>query len=90
MKDGGDKEGFWTVLDSGLQCVCTLSHLCLSNAPVSMSNIVAQVSYILPILDSITGKSGTIPRFRQFGRGWVLRRLKAGASRKDLFYHLVR
>jgi len=55
-----------------------------------MTSIVAQVSYILPILDSITGKSGAIPRFRQFGRGWVLRRLKAGASRKDLFYHLVR
>ena len=30
-----------------------------------------------------------MPRLRAFGRKHVVKRLEAGASRKDLFYHLV-
>ena len=33
MKDGGDKEGFWTLIDSGLQCVSTLLRLSLIQYP---------------------------------------------------------
>jgi hypothetical protein len=51
---------------------------------------MAQVPYALPFLDVLTGKSGIIPRVREYTRERVFRRLKAGARRKDLFYHLVR
>jgi hypothetical protein len=36
------------------------------------------------------GRSGTLQRASSFGRGSVLKRLEAGANRKDLFYYLVR
>ena len=54
-----------------------------------ISAITAHIPYIVPILDSFTGKSGTIPRVRSFGRERVLERLNSHAGRKDLFYHLV-
>lgn len=55
-----------------------------------ISAITAHIPYIVPFLDSLTGKSGTVPRVRSFGRGLALKRLNSDASRKDLFYHLVR
>ena len=36
------------------------------------------------------GRSGPLKRAIAFGRGSVLKRLEVGASRKDLFYYLVR
>ena len=39
---------------------------------------------------AITGQGGSIQRVHGFGRRSVLRRLEAGANRKDLFYYLVR
>jgi cytochrome P450 len=36
------------------------------------------------------GRSGSLQRATAFGRGSVLKRLKVGANRKDLFYYLVR
>jgi hypothetical protein len=56
----------------------------------SISAVTAHVPYVRPILDALTGKNGAAPRARSFGRERVLQRLEAGASRKDLFYHLVR
>ena len=56
----------------------------------SISNVMAQVPYALPFLNAMTGKNGTIPRLREYTRERVFKRLKAGARRKDLFYHLVR
>ena len=44
---------------------------------------------MMPILDTLSGKNGILPRLRAFGRERVLKRLEGGASRKDLFYHLV-
>jgi len=55
----------------------------------SIGAVTAHIPYIVPILDTLTPKNGTIPRVRAFGRERVLKRLEAGASRKDLFYHLV-
>jgi len=32
MKDEGDKEGFWTLIESGLRCVFTPSYICASDS----------------------------------------------------------
>ena len=56
----------------------------------SLGNVISQVPYAIPFLDAMTGKNGSLPRVRQYGRERVFKRLKAGAWRKDLFYHLVR
>ncbi|KAI9462029.1 high nitrogen upregulated cytochrome P450 monooxygenase 2 [Russula earlei] len=72
MNAGGDKDGIWTLLESGLR----------------ISAAVAHVSYFKPILKSLTGHKGPIHRFRDFGRETVFKRLQVGANRKDLFYHL--
>lgn len=91
MKDGGDMEGFWTLIVSGLQYSPNSRYIfaCLTPS-LRISAITAHIPYIAPILDSLTGKSGTVPRTRSFGRERVLQRLKSGACKKDLFYHLVR
>jgi len=72
MKAGGDKEGFWALFEAGLH----------------IGAITAHITYVIPFLVAITGKRGTIPRIRAFGKERVLQRLEAGATRKDLFYHL--
>jgi len=55
----------------------------------SFSAVTAHIPYIVPILNIFTGKNLAVPPVRAFGRERVLKRLEAGASRKDLFYHLV-
>jgi hypothetical protein len=91
MKDGGDKEGFWGLIESSLQYALNFLHSFASLIPsLRISAITAHIPYIVPILDSLTGQSGTVPRVRTFGRERVLQRLKSGTSRKDLFYYLVR
>ena len=76
---------------AGRSSVCTkLPYILACLIPsLRISAITAHVPYIVPILDSLTGKRGTIPRVRSFGRERVLERLNSHASRKDLFYHLV-
>jgi hypothetical protein len=65
-------------------------HRCASDIPFpSLGAILGHIPYIEPILDTLTGENGILPRLRAFGRKHVARRLEAGASRKDLFYHLV-
>ena len=39
---------------------------------------------------AITGRNGSVLRVFEFGRERALERLKMGANRKDLFYHMVR
>jgi hypothetical protein len=57
---------------------------------IRVSAIMAHVNYALPLLMALTGKGGTFQRMQAFGKQSVLKRLESGASRKDLFYHLVR
>ena len=56
----------------------------------SINAIMAHVTYAVPFLWVFTGKNGTVQRNRAFTRESVLRRLATDASRKDLFYYLVR
>jgi hypothetical protein len=89
MEAGGDKDGLGTLFESGLRCVCAPSPFSRLILLLSIGSIVAQIPYVLPFLVAVTGKSGPIQRAEEFSRGRVLRRLETGASRKDLFYHLV-
>jgi cytochrome P450 len=50
---------------------------------------VSHIPYLIKYLIAITGPGGSFQRVFAFGRGSVLRRLEAGANRKDLFYYLV-
>ena len=66
-------------------------HRRASDIPFPSVNAVAiHIPYIVPILNILTGKNWRVSPIQAFGRERVLRRLEAGASRKDLFYHLVR
>src|SRR5712671_97212 len=90
MKAGGDNDGIWTIIESGLRYVSA------PNGPFtrlilfpSISGAVAHVPYIMPLLTAMMGQNGSMQRSRTFGKESVLRRLELGANRKDLFYYLV-
>jgi len=72
MKAGGDKDGIWTLLESGLH----------------FSAIVSHVPYVIKVFLATIGRRGSLQRVIDFGRGSVLKRLEIGANRKDLFYYL--
>jgi len=72
MEAGGDKDGIRTLFGPTFRFTAITMH----------------IPYILPILNVLAGNNWTVPPVRAFGRERVLKRLEAGASRKDLFYHL--
>jgi hypothetical protein len=93
MEAGGDKDGIWTILESGKQYVTVPSASSVYLSPfLSISAIVSHVSYVAGFMMSITamGGGGALRRAIEFGRGSVIKRLEAGSNRKDLFYYLVR
>ena len=69
--------------------LCWVHHRASDIPFPSLGAILGHIPYIEPILDTLTGERGILPRLRAFGRKHVAKRLEAGASRKDLFYHLV-
>ena len=91
MKAGGDKDGIWTILESGLQYVTvpTVSSVYLSPF-LRISAIVSHVPYIMKPIRYTMGRGGAMRRAVEFGQRNVLKRLEAGANRKDMFYYLVR
>ncbi|KAI0306837.1 high nitrogen upregulated cytochrome P450 monooxygenase 2 [Multifurca ochricompacta] len=72
MKAGGDREGLWTLIESGLHVIAVLGH----------------VSYLLPAYLSMMRGGDTIQRSRGLCREKALDRLRMDAKRKDLFYYL--
>ncbi|KAH9006681.1 high nitrogen upregulated cytochrome P450 monooxygenase 2 [Lactarius hengduanensis] len=72
MKAGGDIDGLWTLLESGM---------CLSA-------VTSHVPYVIPLLIAIGGQRSSRVRFRTFCKERALERLRMGANRKDLFYYL--
>ena len=90
MKAGGDKDGIWSILESGLQYVAILSASFVYLIPfLSINAIVSHVPYVVGFMLSAIG-SGSMKRAMKFGERSVLKRLEAGANKKDLFYYLVR
>ena len=93
MKAGGDKDGIWTILESGLLYVTipSASSVYLSRF-LSISAIVSHIPYVTGFMMFAMGAlgGGAIKRAMTFGERSVLKRLEAGANKKDLFYYLVR
>ena len=89
MEAGGDKDGIWAILESGLQYVTVHNapYVYLSPFP-SISAIVSHIPFIVIPITSVMG-GGAIRRAVEFGRRSVLKRLEASANRKDMFYYLV-
>jgi hypothetical protein len=91
MKAGGDKDGMWTLLESGMQYVTVPSASSVYLSPfLSISSIMSNVPYVVIPMMSLLGGSGAIKRAIEFGKRNVLKRLEVGANRKDMFYYLVR
>ena len=89
MKAGGDKDGVWAILESGLQYVTVPNAPCMYLSPFfSISAIVSHVPYVIIPMTSVMG--GAIRRAIEFGERSVLKRLEVGANRRDMFYYLVR
>ena len=90
MKAGGDKDGIWTILESGLQYVTPPNACCVYLSPFSrISAIVSHVPYVIGPMVSVMGGGGAIKRAMEFGQRSVLKRLEAGANKKDMFFYLV-
>ena len=90
MKAGGDNDDIWTLIESFLRYLSWIYEAsCLHLTCFSVRAITAHVSYVVPLL-AFTGRKGSVQRISEFGRGRAIERLKMGANRKDLFYHLVR
>jgi hypothetical protein len=91
MKAGGDKDGIWAILESGLQYVTVPDAPCVYLSPfLSISAIVSHVPYVIIPMMSVMGGGGAMRRAIEFGQRSVLKRLEVGANRKDMFYYLVR
>ena len=92
MKAGGDKDGIWTLLGSGMRCVnVPCARLpCIFSPFLRVSAIASHVPYMIGFLLSAIGGGGALKRLINFGQESVLKRLEIGANRKDLFYYLVR
>jgi hypothetical protein len=56
----------------------------------SISAVISHVPYFMGFFMATIGRSGSLRRANEFGRGSVSKRLGVGASRRDLFYYLVR
>jgi len=72
MKAGKDIDGIWTLLESTICITAVTSH----------------ISWGVPIFLAVARKKSTFIRSRDFCKEWTLKRLRMGANRKDLFYHL--
>ncbi|KAI0034107.1 cytochrome P450 [Vararia minispora EC-137] len=79
MRDGKDTQGMWGILESGVNPTFMLSHN-------RANSILAHVPWFGLLYRRVVG--GSTQRLRNFARENVQRRLKLGASRKDLFHHL--
>jgi hypothetical protein len=93
MKAGGDKDGIWTLLESGLQYVTVPSASSVYLSPfLSINAIVTHVPYLVGFMMSTIAmrRGGALRRTTEFGQKSVLKRLEVGSNRKDLFYYLVR
>lgn len=74
MRDGGDLEGIWTIMESGMELMAVLQHF----------------PWFMPLFRLIPFGKSKIKQFREFSWARVRARKEKGSVTKDLFYHLVR
>ncbi|KAF7312845.1 hypothetical protein MKEN_00968500 [Mycena kentingensis (nom. inval.)] len=74
MRDGGDKDGLWTIIKSGARNIATIS----------------QVPWIVSTLHFLPAVTQNTKRLRNFGAACARKRYAAGPKEdKDLWYHLM-
>ncbi|KAJ7461562.1 high nitrogen upregulated cytochrome P450 monooxygenase 2, partial [Mycena latifolia] len=73
MRDGGDREGLWTIVSQGIVATSVLAH----------------IPWLVPILQKIPKANEGIKRLQTFSVGCATRRIKSGSQVKDLWYHLT-
>ncbi|KAL5514477.1 hypothetical protein ACEPAG_2565 [Sanghuangporus baumii] len=73
MRDGGDKDGIWTLIESGLRSSAIYQHL----------------PWITPLLFRLPFAKQNLLQLRKFGVQCASERKAKGSVTKDLFYHLI-
>ena len=88
MKAGKDIDGLWTLLESTVWYVLTgCGHFVLT-CP-SITAVTSHISWVVPLFMAVARKGSTFIRSRDFCKERTFKRLRVGANRMDLFYHLV-
>ncbi|KAJ6632355.1 cytochrome P450 [Mycena sp. CBHHK59/15] len=73
LRDGGDKDGLWTILKDGAKAIGIISHC----------------PWAYPTLMHFPMVVKGMKRLRRFGVECATNRIKAGSKVKDLWYHLT-
>ncbi|KAK7019301.1 cytochrome P450 [Favolaschia claudopus] len=73
VRDAGDKEGFWTLIEDGMKTLSLLSH----------------VPWSAPTLKRLPKGAEPFLKLKGFGEACARNRLERGSSVKDLWYHLM-
>ncbi|PAV16379.1 high nitrogen upregulated cytochrome P450 monooxygenase 2 [Pyrrhoderma noxium] len=73
MRNGGDTEGIWTIIESGFVFLAFFQHF----------------PWIVPLFRKFGIAGKQLTRFRDFARERVRMRKLNGSVSKDLFYHLI-
>ncbi|KAJ7633021.1 cytochrome P450 [Roridomyces roridus] len=73
LRDGGDKEGLWTLIE----------------ASIKTSAVISQTPWAISVVHLIPGATRSLKTIRKFGAICAANRVKAGSKVKDLWYHLM-
>ncbi|KAJ7161485.1 cytochrome P450, partial [Mycena crocata] len=73
LRDGGDREGLWTIVEKGAKSIAVVSH----------------IPWLVPTLYKIPMATRGLQKLRKFGATCATNRIKTGAQVKDLWYHLM-
>ncbi|KAJ6531615.1 high nitrogen upregulated cytochrome P450 monooxygenase 2 [Mycena vulgaris] len=73
LRDGVDKDGFWTIIGKGAKNISIVSH----------------IPWSVPTLNNIPPATRGIRQLRKFGVTCATNRIRTGAQVKDLWYHLT-
>ncbi|KAJ7024287.1 cytochrome P450 [Mycena alexandri] len=73
VRDGGDKDGLWTIIENGAKNIAVVSH----------------IPWLVPTLYKIPMATRGLKELRQFGAACATNRIKTGSQVKDLWYHLM-
>ncbi|KAF8265714.1 cytochrome P450 [Lactarius quietus] len=87
MKAGREIDGFGTFLKSTIWDVPTDCRLRAVTC-TGITSITSHVPWVVPLFAAVARKHSTFDRARDFYKRRILARLRMGANRKDLLYHL--
>ena len=92
LSDGGDRSGFWYMLEKFAVYVYDLwllGHYSLPFPPRSAASIISHIPWVFPIIQNIPLLSRDLKRLRKFGLELATGRMQSGGNMKDLWWHLV-